>query len=86
MTSITGRGYRQLPVIAMGCDECERRFEQGAEVVVVYEDDGGLHPALLRYSPDAGSLLFLAGLNFHRACYETARVKDPPLPPLDSSG
>ncbi len=59
--------------------------EEGAEIVVVCEDDDGLYAARLRYSPDAASLLFLAGLNFHRACYETARVKEPPLPPLESS-
>jgi hypothetical protein len=68
----------------MGCDECGRRFEEGAEIVMVYEDDDGLHAAQMLYSPDADSFLLLAGLNFHRACYERARVKDPPLPPLGS--
>lgn len=87
LTSIGTHGYRELPASGMRCDECERGFDEGAEIVVVYEDGGRLHATLVReHSSDANSLARLTGLNFHPACYETARVEEPSLPSLDSSG
>ena len=87
LTSTGVRGYGEQPVTGLRCDECERGFAEGAEIIVVYEEGGRLHATLVReHPPDADDLLFLTGLNFHRACYEAARAKEPPLPPLDSSG
>lgn len=71
----------------VGCDHCGGGFDESAEIVVVYEEGGRLHVAVVReHPPDADDRAFLTGLNFHRVCYGAARTKEPPLPPLDSSG
>jgi hypothetical protein len=70
----------------LGCDECERELGEGAEAVVAYEDDDGLHALPLTYCLALADILLLLGLLFHRDCYEVARFKDPPLSPPDSSG
>lgn len=73
------------PMRAIGCDECERDFAEGAEIVVAFEDDAGLHALPLTYCPALADLLLLLGLLFHRDCYEVARLKEPPLPALGAT-
>lgn len=76
--------YRD-PVRPIGCDECGRDFAEGAEIVVAYEDDAGLHALPLGYSSALVDVLLLTGLLFHRDCYDLARVKEPPLPSVEAA-
>jgi hypothetical protein len=80
-------GYAD-PVRAIRCDECERPIADGSELVLVfYDEDDRLRAVLTREDlVDLRGCVWLAcALRFHRDCYPTARVKEPPLPLPDAA-
>ena len=70
----------------VGCDQCERDFHDGDDVVTVHEEDGRLYVVVARVgASEVDDALILIGLRYHRDCYEVDRIKEPALPRLDRS-